>query len=561
MILSQPNLTRARTLFVAAVAFCIAGDSLAQAPTWQDPPRLIVGVVVDQMRTDHIYRYWNNFGDGGFKRLVKEGAFLRDAHFNYMPTRTGPGHASIYTGTTPMHHGITGNNMFVRTTGLGLYCAQDDPAGCVGDEDHPGKRSPANLFSTTLADELERFTARRSKTIGVAWKDRGSILPVGRMGDAAYWFGEGVNGRWVTSDWYMKELPQWVKDFNAQGLPAKYMEGNWDLVLPIERYTQVLPDDNPYEIPVPGTATATLPIDLAALLAANGGDTKVMRYLPAGNRLTTDFALAALQAEELGKDKITDLLTISYGAPDELGHLTGIRSLEMEDIYIRLDRELKRLLDALDERVGKGNYTLFLTSDHGAVDVPAYMKDLKGSAEYIDTKLIRTDLDISLSRRFGEGAWVRHIVEEQIFLNDSLIAARKLDPAVVQRAAADELLKNPMVAEALTASDLVRNTYTELIRGNMQRGFMPLRSGDVMVAWRPGYMDPKNWARGYGTDHGAPWNHDTHVPIIFFGKGVRPGEVLRRTTITDIAPTIAMIAGFPMPDASTGNVVPEVIAR
>ncbi|MCW5900399.1 MAG: alkaline phosphatase family protein [Flavobacteriales bacterium] len=545
---------------LAFLALLLTGIPLhAQRPGWQDPPRLIVGVVVDQMRTDHLYRYWHNFGEGGFKRLVGNGAFLRDAHFNYQPTRTGPGHASIYTGTTPTHHGIVGNNMYVRATGQGLYCAQDDRARCVGDEAHPGKRSPANLFSTTLADELERFTAGRSKTIGVAWKDRGSILPIGRMGDAAYWFGEGLAGHWVTSDWYMDELPRWVKDFNAQGLAAKYMQGSWDLVLPMERYAQVLPDDNPYEIPIPGTATATLPVDLAALLAANGGDTKVLRYLPVGNRLTTDFALAALDAEAMGRDAITDLLAISYGAPDELGHLTGIRALEMEDMYIRLDRELERLLNALDKAVGPEHYTLFLTSDHGAVDVPAYMKDLKGSADYIDTKLIAQDLDISLSRRFGQGKWVRHIVEEQIFLNDSLIAARKLDRAVVQQAAADELLRNPLVAEALTASDLSRFNYSEQVRGNMQRGFMPLRGGDVMVAWRPGHMDPKTWARGRGTDHGSPWNYDSHVPIVFYGKGIRPGEVLRRTHITDIASTIAMIAGIPMPDAATGHVVTEVL--
>jgi predicted AlkP superfamily pyrophosphatase or phosphodiesterase len=533
---------------------------LAAQPTWQDPPRLVVGVVVDQMRTDHIYRYWNNFGEGGFKRLVNEGAFLRDAHFNYMPTRTGPGHASIYTGTTPAHHGIVGNSMYVRTTGKGLYCAQDDAALCIGDDRHAGKRSPANLLCTTLADELERFTARRSKTIGVAWKDRGSILPIGRMGDAAYWFGEGTQGHWVSSDWYMSDLPPWVKDFNTQRLPAKYMTGTWDLVLPKERYTQVLPDDNPYELPIPGTASATLPIDLAALLEANGGDTKVIKYLPVGSRLTTDFALAALAAEELGKDAVTDLLAISYSAPDELGHNTGIRSLEMEDMYIRLDRELERLLDALDKTVGRQHYTLFLTSDHGAVDVPAYMKELKGSAEYVDTKLIREDLNISLSRRFGNGNWVRHLVEEQVFLNDSLIAVRKLEPAVVQRAAAEELMKIPVVAVALSATDLQRNNYTDRVRGNMQRGFMPMRSGDVMVTWRPGYMDPKGWARGHGTDHGSPWNYDTHVPIIFFGKGVQQGEVLRPTTITDIAPTISMLIGMPMPDAATGSVVEEVIA-
>lgn len=531
----------------------------AQERTWQQPPRLVVGIVVDQLRTDYIYRYWHNFGEGGFKRLVNEGAFLRDAHFNYMPTYTGPGHASIYTGATPAHHGIVGNDMYVRATGANLYCAQDDAVQGVGGEGNVGQRSPRNMLSTSIADEMERRFGGLSKTIGISWKDRGAILPIGRTGDAAYWFAAGTNGHFISSTWYMQELPKWLQDFNAQGHAQKLLRSNWDLLLPRERYQQVLPDDNPYEIPLPGAASATLPQDLQALYEAGGGQTGLLGYLPGSNTMLTDLAIAAMEGEDMGTDDIPDLLAVSYSAPDILGHRMGPRALEVEDMYLRLDLELARLFKALDERAGKGRYVVFLTADHGAVDVPEYLKDLRGSAGYADLQAIRNRLDSALVARFGQGKWVMHEINEQFFLNDALIATSKLDPATVQRAAAEVLRREPIVAEVFTATDLVGADHAGLIRSHVQRGFMAHRSGDVCVVLRPGHFDPGTYANKRGTTHGSPWNYDTHVPIIFMGTGIRKGEVLRRTHITDIAPTIAAIVGTSLPDAATGAIVTEVL--
>ena len=548
-----------RRYSVVVAMLILAARCMAQQPVWQDPPKLVVGIVVDQMRVDHIYRYWDNFGEGGFKRLVNEGSFQRDAHFNYAPTQTGPGHASVYSGTTPAHHGIVANDMFVRDTGAGLYCVQDDRMSGVGGAGSKGQRSPFNLLSTTIADELERRTDRRSKTIGIAMKDRSAILPIGRTGDAAYWFFEGTDGHFATSTWYMKELPQWINDFNAQGLALKYLNTTWDLLLPRERYRQVLPDANPYEEPLAGASEATLPQDLGTLFKASGGNTALLRFLPGSNTLTTDLALAALHGEGMGKDAITDLLAVSFGAPDEIGHQMGLRAVEMEDMYLRLDLELARLLVALDEQVGQGEYTVFLTADHAAGDVPEYLKDLRASAGYVDMQPLINAVDSALSVQFGPGQWVRKRVKEQLFLNDSLMLVRELDPAVVQRAAADILLKDQAIAEALTASDLVRITYPCGIRKMIQQGFMPMRSGDVCFALRPNHAASYPGMVKQGTDHGAPWTYDTHVPVILFGKGVKPGEVLLHTAITDIVPTISAIIGMALPDAATGVVVPAAL--
>lgn len=543
-----------------ALSTCAQHAPAQQPPTWQVPPKLVVGIVVDQMRADYIYRYWDNFGDGGFKRLVNDGAFLRDAHFDYAPTYTAPGHASIYTGTSPALHGIVGNDLFDRKLGRDRYCAEDTTRKTVGMAGGVGQRSPINLLATTLADELERRTERRSRTIGIALKDRSAIFPIGRTGDAAYWFGGGPDGAFVTSTWYTNELPAWLQRFNAERPAVKHLANTWDLLLPRERYHEVLPDDNPYEMPLAGTLTPTLPVDLKALYTSSGS-TGIITYTPWGNTLTTDLALAAMEGEDLGMDGITDLLAMSYSSPDILGHRVGPRALELEDMYVRLDRELERLFKALDQRVGDGRYTVFLTADHAGVDVPAYLKDLKGSAGYVDLTALRAELEQHLQGRFGAGPWVSGILNEQVYLNDTLIVVRKLDPEVVQRATAQFLVRHPDIAHAYAATDLLWSDHSSGIGRALQRGFMVQRSGDVAFVMRQGYFERYGSAVGKGTTHGSPWNYDTHVPILFMGQGIQHTEVVRRTSITDIAPTLSMVLGMTMPDAASGTVVGEVLRR
>lgn len=545
--------------FTSLCALCalLSFKAFPQDPAWSRPPRLVVGIVVDQMRVDYIYRYWDNFGEGGFKRLINEGSFQRDAHYDYAPTETGPGHASIYTGTTPASHGITFNDMYIGPEHAHNYCVSDPNVKGVGCAEGNGLRSPLNLLASTLADELELRTERRSKTIGIALKDRSAILPIGRTGDAAYWFDPSNEGAFVTSTWYRNELPPWLLAFNAEKRPISYLKNKWELTMPVERYHQVLPDSNSYEEPIVGSLSPTLPLDLRAMYKATGS-IEVIKSTPWGNTVTTDMALAALEGESLGTDAITDLLAISYASPDELGHDVGPRAVELEDLYIRLDRELERLIAELDTRVGKGLYTVFLTADHGVVDVPQYLKDLKGSAGYIDTKLMATGLNDALSKRFGDGNWVRSIRRGQVFLNDSLIVARNAIAEEVQRATIDHVLLDPNVILALSATDLVRNQYTDGVRRTIQRGFMHQRSGDVIMVYRPNYLESSNGSTK-GTTHMTPWNYDTQVPVIFWGHGIRKGEILDRTSITDIAPTVTAIVGVALPNAASGKIVNEVL--
>ena len=536
-----------RSFFILAIILFATG--FAQQPSWQAPPKLVVGVVVDQMRTDYIYRFWNNFGEGGFKRLIGEGAFLRDAHYTYIPTVTGPGHASIYTGSTPSLHGIVANERYDRASRAMVYCVKDTTVRGVGSVN--AQSSPSQLLATTLADEIERRTDRQGITIGVALKDRSSILPIGRTGDAAYWF--SVDGSFVSSTWYMKELPKWVQEFNQRKLAERYLNQTWEPLLSIEKYHQVLPDENPYEQPLTAGGKSWFPYNLVELSKGPAG-LGLIATTPWGNTLTTDMAIAALVGEKMGQDNTTDLLALSYSSTDILGHKMGPRALEIEDMYIRLDQELARLLTELDKSVGVGKYTVFLTADHGVIDVPQYLKDLKGSAGYIDPRAMQQRLEKAFSADEDE----RKLRLDTIL--DCQVYFIEVPREGMLARVAEEISRMPEVSIVMTSHTARRNTAIGE-QSLLSNGFMPQRCGDILYTLKPGYFEAEGSFVGKGTTHGSGWNYDTHVPVIFFGQGVAHSEVVRRTAVADIVPTITMLIGCALPDAAVGEAVREVIAH
>lgn len=548
--------TRSMTVLLLAVfVHALHAQDRAAARTtapaqraWQAPPKLVVGVVVDQMRPDYIYRYWDNFSGGGFKRLIADGTFLRNTHYTYIPTVTGPGHASIYTGSVPAHHGIVANERYDRATRRMLYCVKDTAVKGVGQAS--AQASPFQLLATTLADEIERRTDGRGSTIGVALKDRSSVLPIGRTGDAAYWF-SGSTGGFVTSTWYMNELPEWVQAFNGRKLTERYLDQRWEPFFPLERYHQALPDANDYEQPLAPGAGNAFPFDLAALSKGPAG-LGLIASTPWGNTLTTDMALAALEGEQLGKDEVTDLLAISYSSTDILGHKMGPRALEIEDMYIRLDQELARLLNALDEAVGKGRFTLFLTADHGAVDVPQYLRDLQGSAGYVDVRELGRRLLAALPAQVSGGTFALDtIMDGQVFLRGGSQGGIE--------AAARVLRSFPEIHRVMTAGNGTERMPPDAFDLGVINGYMPQRCGDILYTLKPGYFEAEGAYVGKGTTHGSGWTYDTHVPVLLYGQGIAQGEVLRRTAVADIVPTVCMVVGCALPDAAVGDPVPEAL--
>lgn len=512
-------------------------------------PKLVVGLVVDQMRYDFLYRYWDKYSDDGFKRLLREGFSFENTQYNYVPTYTGPGHASIYTGTTPATHGIVGNDWFVCETGLNMYCTGDPGVGTIGSGSIAGQMSPNNLIATTITDELRLATNSGSKVIGVSLKDRGSILPAGHMPTAAYWY-DGTIGGWITSSYYAEKLPAWVANFNNQRTAEKYLSQPWNTLLPLTQYTQSTPDDNEFENPFRGQARPVFPYDLPKL-RENSFD--ILKKTPFGNTYTTDFAIETIKQENLGRGNFTDFLAMSYSATDYIGHQFGPNSVEIEDTYLRLDKDIAAFLKFLDKQLGKKNVLVFLTADHGGAHVPNYLKSQKLPYGSNSPVLLRDSLEKYLQKEFGAGPWISSYENQQVYLNRSYIQKKKVDMRAVQQKAAAFLQRHPAVARVITAEELRLSQWDTGLLGMMQRGFYPNRSGDVLVAYQPGWLEGYSGPTWKGTSHGTAGRYDTHVPLIFYGWNVKKGSSAEEVYITDIAPTLAQWLKIQEPNGCIGK--------
>lgn len=518
-------------------------------------PKLVIGIVVDQMRQEFLLRFNDKFGEGGFKRLMNDGYMMRNAHYNYVPTNTGPGHASIYTGTTPRVHGIIGNNWFDSDLGRSVNCVEDTAVTSVGGDPSFGTYSPNRLLSSTITDELRLFTQNRSKVISASLKNRGAILPGGHNPNGAYWFDE-VTNNFITSTWYMTELPEWVNKFNAKSYVKKYMDGKWETILPIEDYIESTPDDNKYEMTWKGRKKPTFPYDLNKLQKENEF-ISVFNLSPFGNDLLYNFAKEAIVSEQLGQDEVTDFLAISFSATDRIGHLFGPNSVEIEDTYIRLDKNIEELLLFLDEKVGKGQYTVFLTADHGVSDVARHMNDLKQPNWYVR----KTDLNkaySSLNKEFGVGEWIDYASNYQVYLNDSLIDARRVDKGSMLSFLGVELRKVKGVSTTYMAKDVKNYNIPHNEESMLSNGYNTSRSGDLMFSLEPGWVYESYYYFKYGSPHGTNYNFDTHVPMLFYGWGIKKGSSVKYHPIIDIAPTLSMLLNIKLPNASTGSPIEEL---
>jgi len=505
------------------------------------------------MRYDYLTLFWNHYRDDGFKRLVNNGFNCKNNHFNYAPTSTGPGHTSVYTGTTPSTHGIIGNNWYDKEINAEVYCASDDAYNSVGTTSDAGKMSPQRMAVTTVTDQLKLHYQMKSKTIAIALKDRGAVLPGGHTADAAYWFHGENEGNWITSSFYMNDLPKWVKDFNDSNMAEQYKKP-WTTIGDINTYLESGLDNNKYEGLFEGQTTPTFPHDLPSLWNANG-QYDIIKATAYGNSITADFAIAAVEGENLGSDKVPDFLAVSFSSTDYVGHKYGVNSKEIQDTYVRLDRDLARLFKTLDKEVGENEYTVFLTADHAAIHVPAYLKDQRIPAGYHDGDALRAGLDQFLKYKYGTVDLVRDISNYQVFLDHDVIGNLDMEVSEVQSDIASELLKNKDIDRVYTAHQMWQNQYTQGIPYILQNGYNQKRSGDILMVLKPGII---NYSIT-GSTHGSPQIYDTHSPLIFYGKGIRRGSTTERTEIPDIAPTISALLGIAFPNGCTGKPISKVL--
>jgi predicted AlkP superfamily pyrophosphatase or phosphodiesterase len=509
-------------------------------------PKLIVGIVIDQMRYDFLFRYWSKFSSDGFKRLVNEGFLFENANFNYVPTYTAPGHACIFTGTSPSFNGIISNDWYDRKIRKGMYCVGDSTVKAVGTTSISGKMSPKNLLTTTVTDELRLASNFNSKVIGIALKDRGAILPAGHSANAAYWHDPYTNN-WVSSTYYMNELPSWVKEFNDRKVADSLLNTVWNTLLPIDQYTESTADDNLYEGIFKGETKSVFPHDLPLIKKT---DSELVRKTPAGLIFTTSFAVSALINEKLGKGTYTDFLTLSYSSTDYVGHMFGPNSIENEDMYLRLDKELAMLLKILDENIGKSQYVVFLTADHGVAHNTLFSKDKHIHAENFNETSMVESLKKFVTGRYGSDDILLNSSSQNIYLNRDVIQAKKLSLVDVQNDIAMFVGGFEGVVAVMTSSELEKGILRGGIHSYIQNGYYPLRSGDINIQLRSGWMD---WFNSTGSTHGAAYSYDRHVPLIFFGMDIKNGRSSDPVDITDIAPTISSLLHIEFPSGNTGK--------
>jgi arylsulfatase A-like enzyme len=539
--------------------FLLAASLLLGAPAAvsqnRPTPKLLVGIMVDQMRPDYLTRFANDYGPDGFNRLRREGMECRNTHYNYIPTVTGPGHSSVYTGTTPRYHGIVGNSWYDRRLRRDVYCTDDSTVQLVGTTTKGMGVSARNQVSTTLGDELKMTYGGRSRVLSLSLKDRASALPAGHMADGAYWLDVNT-GDFISSTFYVPQLPAWVRDFNAQKKADAYRRQSWAPLRGPEAYRNSLPDSNRYERIFKGKTAATFPYDLSKLAPQNPPAYESMYTSPFGDNLLTDLALAALQATDLGRDDVPDLLAVSYSSPDAVGHTFGPLSKEENDLYLRLDLEIARLLQALDKTVGKGNYSVFLTADHGASEVTRYLADHQLPVGAFDRRAVYQAASAYLVAQLGPGQWLETERNNMYYLNRPLLAQRKIELARAQALLAEFLRDQPGVAQVNTTTQLLNAGYTTGLEARLQLGLYYPRFGDVRYELMPGWTGDI----GVGASHGTGYAYDTHVPLLWWGPGIPAGVSYAPHTITDIAPTAAMLLNSKLPNACTGQPIVEVLS-
>jgi predicted AlkP superfamily pyrophosphatase or phosphodiesterase len=521
-----------------------------------DKPKLVVGIVVEQLRFDQLEKYRDKLEDNGIRRLLNEGTYYKNAGFDYMLTQSAPGHATIATGTQPSFHGITADSWYLTLKNEMVYCTQDKEVDPVGGSYESGLHSPVNLLSSSFSDELAMATNRNAKIFSVGLKESSAILSTGHYANGVYWF-DNTTGTWMTSTWYTDSLPEWVNDFNATKYPDSFLNNQWAPLKETSFYNDCLPDSSKYEIGFDGANW--FPYDLKKLsqkgLFNMKRDYSVLRETPFGNTLTRDFAIQLIQEEQLGKDDVTDFLSICFSANDNIGHRFGPSSMEAADGLFRLDADIAALLKFLNDSLGKRNILVYFTSAHGVSEIPSVLEQNRIPTGYFRQTHALQLLRSYLNAIYGQGDWVKGYYENQIFLNRVLIEDAKIPLEEIQKKVSRFLVQFSGVSSAYPYSAFEANDFGNGHLKRIVNSFSPQRSGDVIVTLNPGWIEKGD----YVANHNSPYEYDSHVPLIWYGWAINRATVTRKVSITDIAATLSSLCRVPFPNASTGEPLLELM--
>ncbi len=514
-------------------------------------PKLMIGLVIDQMRWDYLYRYENRYSNNGFKRLIKDGFSCENTFIPYTPSVTAVGHACVYTGSVPAINGVIGNNWYSKQLKRVVYCSDDEQAIGIGGDAKSGKMSPVNMLTTTITDELKLATNNKSKVVGVCIKDRGAIFPAGHSANGAYWY-DGKTGNWITSDYYEKALPNWLTEINNKKMANEYFKNDWNTLYNLDSYTQSTADEKKYEAKMKKETTTSFPHNLKQY---TNKDFDMLSSTPYGNTFTLDVAKAAIQNYTLGKNSVPDFITVSLSSTDYIGHKFGPNSIEIEDTYLRLDKDIADFLTYLDKNIGVNNYTLFLTADHGVAHIPEYLKENKiPTGNWENDSMVKV-LNVAIKEKFNIEKVILSEQNYQLYLNDEVIATNTINKENIINFIIAYCENQKGIAQAFEIQKLNATTLPEPIKKMLANGYHKKRSGDIQIILEPAWIDGGKT----GTTHGL-WNpYDTHIPMLWYGNGINKGKSNKTMYMTDIAPTIAALLKIQMPNGCVGEVMTGVL--
>jgi predicted AlkP superfamily pyrophosphatase or phosphodiesterase len=521
-----------------------------------DKPKLVIGIVVEQLRYDQLEKFRDRFSENGIRKLLNEGTYFKSASFNYMLTQSAPGHASIATGTEPSIHGITSDSWYLPLRNEMIYCTQDNKVNPVGGSFEAGLHSPVNLLSSTFSDELKMATNGKAKVFSIGLRESSAILSAGHSANCVYWY-DNNTGTWMSSTWYIDSLAAWVNDFNAIRMTDSYLNNPWTLLKDSKEYFDCLPDSNRYESGFNGIAY--FPYDLKKMSSKGTinikRDYSLLRETPFGNSFTKDFAIRLIAEEKLGKDDITDFLSVNFSATDYIGHRFGPSSVETGDAIFRLDKDIEQLLTYINDSIGKRNVLIYFTASHGVSEIPSVLEKNRVPTGYFKQTEALQLLKSYLNAVYGQGDWVKGYFEKQIFLNRILIEDAKIPLEEIQKKIARFLVQFSGVASAYPYTAFEANDFSNGHLKRIMNSFSSQRSGDIIITLNPGWVEKND----YVTNHNSPYEYDSHVPLIWYGWTVNRATVTRKVSIPDIAPTLSSLCKVPFPNACTGEPLIELM--
>lgn len=522
-----------------------------------EKPKLVIGIIVEQLRYDQLEKMRNILSEHGIRKMINEGTYFKNASYDYLLTQAAPGLATISTGTDPSYHGMTSDNWYNPLSDQVIFCVQDPKSNPVGGSFETGLFSPVNLLSSTFADELEMATCGEAKVYGVGVKEMSSVITAGHSADGAYWY-DNRTGTWMSSTYYIKTLPGWLMDLNAMMYPETYLNKIWTPLLDSSLYPGCQTDSSKFE---KGFNSQTwFPYDLKALCTTGKmmnekKDYSFLRETPFADDFTTDLALRLIEKENLGQDDVVDYLAITFSATDYIGHRFGPSSVEFADAIVRLDQNISRLIEVVNDKLGKKNVLVYFVSAHGVSEIPAILEANRIPSGYFKLNQSLQLLRSYLNAIYGQGDWIKGFHDNQIFLNRTLIEDADIVLEDIQRKIARFMVQFAGVANAVPCSAIEMNTFSDGLLKKMSNSFSPQRSGDVMITLNPGWVEKSDDV----ARHNSPYEYDSHVPLVWYGWTSNKAMVTRKVNIKDIAITLSDLCKVPLPNAANGAPLTELL--